>query len=185
MPLHKMTRSTVRDFLQQQQVLVFAAVAVFAVLSVLKISTHLWANVVFALCIGNLMFPIMKRLARYYSRLAFPLNWVVGLLVLAVVSLGTVIVASGVIYTSFMQREMRTPSNVNADIRLGTLVTFIVGVVYQVYSSMKSKLESQNVVLQAAVQTGTSQLEQQEKELETAREIQADSFPRRFLSYQI
>jgi hypothetical protein len=177
MPLHKITRSTVQEFFQQQQVLVFAAVAVFAVLSVLKVSTHLWANVVFALCIGNLMFPIMKCLGRYYSRLAFPLNWVVGLLVLAVVSLGTVIVATGIIYTSFMQHAMRTPSNVTADIRLGTLVTFIVGVVYQVYSSMKSKLESQNVVLQAAVQTGISQLEQQEKELETAREIQARLIP--------
>jgi phosphoserine phosphatase RsbU/P len=177
MPFYKMTRSTVRDFLQQQQVLVFAAVAVFAVLSILKVSTHLWANVVFALCIGNLMFPIMKRLGRYYSRLAFPLNWVVGLLVLAFVSLGTVIVATGIIYTSFMRHAMRTASNVTADIRLGTLVTFIVGVIYQVYASMKSRLESQNVVLQAAVRTGISQLEQQEKELETAREIQARLIP--------
>jgi len=179
MPLHKTTRSTVRDFFQQQQVLVFAAVAVFAVLSVLKVSTHLWANVVFALCIGNLMFPIMNRLGRYFSRLVFPLNWVVGLLILAVVSLGTVLVATGVIYVFLMQPAMRTPSNVIADVQLGTLVTFIVGIVYQVYSSMKTKLESQNVVLQAAVQTGASQLEQQEKELETAREIQARLIPAR------
>ena len=179
MPLHKTTRSTVRDFFQQQQVLVFAAVAVFAVLSVLKVSTHLWANVVFALCIGNLMFPIMNRLGRYFSRLVFPLDWVVGLLTLAVVSLGTVLVATGVIYVFLMQPAMRTPSNVIADVQLGTLVTFIVGIVYQVYSSMKTKLESQNVVLQAAVQTGASQLEQQEKELETAREIQARLIPAR------
>jgi len=179
MPLHKTTRSTVRDFFHQQQVLVFAAVAVFAVLSVLKVSTHLWANVVFALCIGNLMFPIMNRLGRYFSRLVFPLDWVVGLLTLAVVSLGTVIVATGVIYVFLMQPAMRTPSNVIADVQLGTLVTFIVGIVYQVYSSMKTKLESQNVVLQAAVQTGVSQLEQQEKELETAREIQARLIPAR------
>jgi len=158
---------------------VFAAVAVFAVLSVLKVSTHLWANVVFALCIGNLMFPIMNRLGRYFSRLVFPLNWVVGLLILAVVSLGTVLVATGVIYVFLMQPAMRTPSNVIADVQLGTLVTFIVGIVYQVYSSMKTKLESQNVVLQAAVQTGASQLEQQEKELETAREIQARLIPAR------
>ena len=157
----------------------FAAVAVFAVLSVLKVSTHLWANVVFALCIGNLMFPIMNRLGRYFSRLVFPLNWVVGLLILAVVSLGTVLVATGVIYVFLMQPAMRTPSNVIADVQLGTLVTFIVGIVYQVYSSMKTKLESQNVVLQAAVQTGASQLEQQEKELETAREIQARLIPAR------
>jgi sigma-B regulation protein RsbU (phosphoserine phosphatase) len=177
MLLHKMTRSTVQGFFQQEQVLVFAAVAVFAVLSVLKVSTHRWANVVFALCIGNLMFPIMNSLGRYYSRLAFPLNWVVGLLVLAVVSLGTVIVATGVIYALLMQPAMRTASNVTADIQLGTLVTFIVGIAYQVYSSTKTKLESQNVVLRAAVQTGTSQLKQQEKELETAREIQARLIP--------
>jgi len=84
-------------------------------------------------------------------------------MVLAVVRLGTVIVATGIIYRSFMQHAMRTPSNVTADIRLGILVTFIVGVVYQLYSSMKSKLESQNVVVQVAVQTGISQLERNSK----------------------
>jgi phosphoserine phosphatase RsbU/P len=179
MPLDNLTRSGVRRFFQQQQVVVFAAVAVFAVLSVLKVPTHLWACLVFALCIGNLMFPIMKRLARYYSRLPFPLNWLVGLLVLAVVSLGTVIVATGVIYGLLMEPEARTHANATADIRLGTMVTFIVGIVYQLYSGMKTRLESQNVVLQDAVQIGTSRLEQQEKELETAREIQARLIPTR------
>lgn len=177
MPLDKVARSGIRRFFQQQQVLVFAAVAVFALLSVLKVPTHLWVILVFALCIGNLTFPIMTRLARYYSPLPVPLNWFVGILVLAVVSLGTVIVAAGIIYGLLMEPAMRTRSNVTADIRLGTVVTFIVGIVYQLYSSMKIRLESQNVVLQEAVQTGASQLEQQEKELETAREIQARLIP--------
>ena len=66
-----------------------------------------------------------------------------------------------------------------ADIRLGTVVAFIVGITYQLYSSMKTRLESQNVVLQEAVRIGTFQLEQQEKELETAREIQARLIPTR------
>src|SRR5579864_3037681 len=55
--------------------------------------TLAWTCLVFALCVGNLMFPIMIRLNRYYSRLTFPLNWLVGLLILAVVSFGTVLVA--------------------------------------------------------------------------------------------
>jgi uncharacterized membrane protein (DUF373 family) len=177
MPFAKVTRGGFRRFFQQQQVLVFAAVAVFALLSVLKVSTHLWVILVFALCIGNLMFPIMSRLSQYYSRLALPLNWIVGLVVLAVVSLGTVIVAASVIYGLLMEPAMRTRVNATADIRLGTAVTFIVGIVYQLYSSMKTRLESQNVVLREAVQTGVSQLEQQEKELETAREIQARLIP--------
>jgi len=179
MPLDRMTRSGVRRFFQQQQVMVFAAVAVFALLSVLKVPTHLWACLVFALCIGNLMFPIMNRLSRYYSRLAFPFNWLLGLLVLAIVSIGTVIVATGVIYWLLMGPTTRTHANAAADIRLGTMVTFLVGIVYQLYSSMKTRLESQNVLLQEAVQTGTLQLEQQDKELETAREIQARLIPTR------
>jgi serine phosphatase RsbU (regulator of sigma subunit) len=44
---------------------------------------------------------------------------------------------------------------------------------------MKTRLESQNVALQEAVQTRTLQLEEQEKELETAREIQARLIPAR------
>jgi sigma-B regulation protein RsbU (phosphoserine phosphatase) len=125
------------------------------------------------------MFPLMNLLARYYSRLSFPLNWLVGLFALAVVSLGTVIVATGVIYALLMGPEARTHANATTDIRLGTIVTFIVGIIYRLYSGMKTRLESQNVVLQEAVQIGTSRLEQQEKELETAREIQSRLIPKR------
>jgi len=179
MPLDKAARSAVRRFFQRQQVLVFAAVAVFALLSVLRISSHLWTCLVFALCIGNLMFPIMRWLERYYSRLTAPLYWLVGLPILAVVSFGTVIVATAVIYALLMEPAERTRANVIADIRLGTMVTFIVGMVSQFYAVMKNRLESQNVVLQEAVQSRTSQLEQHEKELETAREIQARLIPTR------
>jgi len=177
MSFGNVTRNDVREFFQQQQVLVFAAVAVFALISVLKIPTHFWTNLVFALCIGNLTFPIMNHMTRYYSRLAFPFNWIVGILTLAVVSLGTVIVAAGFIYRFLMEPASRTSANLVADIRVGTLVTFIVGIVYQLYASMKGRLESQNVVLQKAVQTGSSQIAQQEKDLETAREIQARLIP--------
>jgi sigma-B regulation protein RsbU (phosphoserine phosphatase) len=179
MHLDKVTRGDIRRFFQQQQILVFAAVAVFALLSVLKIPSHLWTCLVFALCIGNLMFPIMIRLDRYYSRLTFPLNWLVRLLILAVVSFGTVIVATGVIYALLMEPGERTRASVIADIRLGTVAAFIVGIVSQLYGGMKTRLESQNVVLREAVQTRTFQLEEQERELETAREIQGRLIPAR------
>jgi sigma-B regulation protein RsbU (phosphoserine phosphatase) len=125
------------------------------------------------------MFPIMIRLDRYYSRLTFPLNWLVGLLVLAVVSFGTVIVATGVIYALLMEPAARTRASVVADIQLGTVAAFIIGIVSRLYGGMKTRLESQNVVLQEAVQTRTFQLEEQEKELETAREIQGRLIPAR------
>lgn len=179
MLLDKFASSSGRRFFQQQQVLVFAAVAIFALLSVLKIPSHLWACLVFALCIGNLMFPIMNRFRRYHSRLTFPLNWLVGLLILAVVSFGTVIVATTIIYALLMEPAARTRASVTADIRLGTMVAFIVGILFRLYVGMKARLESQNIVLHEAVQTGALQLEQQEKELETAREIQVRLIPTR------
>jgi sigma-B regulation protein RsbU (phosphoserine phosphatase) len=59
------------------------------------------------------------------------------------------------------------------------VAAFIVGIVSQLYGGMKTRLESQNVVLREAVQTRTFQLEEQEKELETAREIQGRLIPAR------
>jgi hypothetical protein len=46
-------RMDVRRFFQQQQLYVFVGVALFAVISALRLSTHLWTVLVFSLCIGN------------------------------------------------------------------------------------------------------------------------------------
>ena len=65
-------RIDVRRLFQQQPLYVFVGVALFAVISALRLSTHLWTVLVFSLCIGNLTVPIMSRFERYYTRLAFP-----------------------------------------------------------------------------------------------------------------
>jgi hypothetical protein len=45
-------RMDVRRFFQQQQLYLFVGVALFAVISALRLSTHLWTVLVFCLCIG-------------------------------------------------------------------------------------------------------------------------------------
>jgi serine phosphatase RsbU (regulator of sigma subunit) len=133
---------------------------------------------VFTLCIGNVTVPIMARLEPYYGRRAFPLNWLVYLPLLALVGLSSTVVATVVLYWLFLAPLNRTHEHISTDIRFGTLVTIIIGIVFYIYRNMRANLETQNVKLQQAVQSGEARLEQQEKELETAREIQAGLIPK-------
>ena len=171
-------RIDVRRFFQRQQLYVFVGVALFAVISALRLSTHLWTVLVFSLCIGNLTVPIMSRFERYHTRLIFPFNWLVYLPLLALVGLGSAIVATVMVYWLLLDPSLRTEEKISTDIRFGALITVIIGIGYYIYRNTKTKLETQNVTLQQAVRTGEARLEQQEKELETAREIQAGLIPK-------
>jgi phosphoserine phosphatase RsbU/P len=171
-------RRDLRKFFQQQQLYVFVAVAVFALFTALRLTTRFWSVLVFSLCVGNLAVPVMNRFERYYTRRAFPLNWLTYLPLLVLVSVGTVTAATAVLYWLLLPRSARSHENISSDFLVGTLITTIIGIVIRIYYDMRTKLEKQNVALQQAVQTGTARLEQQEKELETAREIQAGLIPK-------
>jgi len=113
----------------------------------------------------------------YYVRRAFPFNWLVFFPLLAVVSLGSTAVAIGIIYWLLLTPASRAEESPSADLRIGTLVSIIVGVITYLYQNMRATLEMQNITLQQAVRTGEARLEEQEKELQTAREIQARLVP--------
>lgn len=170
-------RATIRRFFQRQQLYVFVAVALFAVLSGLHVGTRLWAVLVFALCIGNLTFPVMNRLRHYYVNRPFPLNWLFFLTLLAVVGFCSAAIATGIVHWVLLTPSARAQENAMGDLRFGTLITIIVGAVVYMYGTMKDALQTQNVRLQQAVRTGEARLELQEKELAIAMEIQAGLIP--------
>ena len=140
-------------------------VALFAVISALRLSTHLWTVLVFSLCIGNLAVPTMSRFERYYTRLAFPFNWFVYLPLLPLVGLGSATVATVILYWLLIDPSLRTEEKISTDIRFGTLVTVIIGIGYYVYRNTRATLQTQNVKLQQAVRTGEARLEQQENKM--------------------
>lgn len=177
MELVHLDRGRIRLLFQRQQLYVFVAVALFAVLSGLNVGTHFWAVLVFALCIGNVTFPIMSRLRVYYADRVFPLNWLIFLPLLGVVGFGSTAIATGIVHWGLLTRSARAEENVVGDLRIGTLITIIVGAVLYIYENTKDRLERQNVRLQQAVRTGEVRLEQQEKELAVAREIQVGLIP--------
>ena len=172
-----MNRTRIRAFFQKQQLYVFVGVALFAVFSALRLQTHLWTVLVFSLCIGNLVTPLMNSLGGLYARRSFPFNWLVYLPLLVLTSLGSAMVATAIVYWLVLPPGARTQENIAGDIEVATLITTIVGIFYYMYWEMREGLEAQNVKLQQAVRTGATRLEQQEKELETAREIQAGLIP--------
>lgn len=170
-------RDEIRGWFQRQQLYVFVAVAVFAVFSALQVQTRVWTILVFCLCIGNVMFPVMNYLGRYYDKLGFPYNWLVYIPLLAVVSFASTALATGIVYWLLLTPTGRAEESPSADLRIGTLISVIVAVVMYLYYNMKTTLEMRNVSLQQAVRTGEARLEEQERELQTAREIQAGLVP--------
>ncbi len=120
---------------------------------------------------------IMTRFHRYYANHAFPLNWLVFLPLLALVGFVSAAVATAVVYW-LLPPSARTGVHVSDNIRISTLITIIIGVVAYTYRKMKTRLETQNITLQQEVQNSSARLEQQEKELEIAREIQAGLIPK-------
>jgi phosphoserine phosphatase RsbU/P len=173
-----------RRLFQQQQLYVFVGVALFAVVSAVGLTTYVWTVLVFTLCVGNLTVPVMHRLEPAYAARKFPLNWLVYVLLLALVALGATVVAAIIVYGVLLDPSFRTREKILTDIRFGTLITVLLGIGVYVYRNQRESLEKENLILQRAVRTGETRLKQQEKELETAREIQAGLIPKQVPQFE-
>jgi len=171
-----------RTFFSRQGVLFVVAVALFAVLWVTNVrgpGTGFVPVLLFTFIIGNLTTPIMHHLARFYSRLRFPLDWIAYLTLLfftavAIVSLTLtiVMVLYGASFDSFFAELWSTG-------KLVVVVILIVGSVRHLHEESRVRLEGKNLELQRAVEIGNTRSQQQEQELDKAREIQEGLLPKK------
>ncbi|MGC2543283.1 MAG: PP2C family protein-serine/threonine phosphatase, partial [Candidatus Sulfotelmatobacter sp.] len=171
-----------RTFFSRQGVLFVVAVALFAVLWVTNVrgpGTGFVPVLLYTLIIGNLTTPIMNHLAPFSSRLRFPLDWIAYLTLLfctavAVVSLTLtiVMVLYGDPFNSFVAQLWGTG-------KLVVVVILIVGSVRHLHEESRVRLEGKNVELQRAVEIGNTRSQQQEQELDKAREIQEGLLPKK------
>ena len=158
------------------------AVALFAVLWVTNVrgpGTGFVPVLLYTLIIGNLTTPIMNHLAPFSSRLRFPLDWIAYLTLLfltavAIVSLTLtiVIVLYGASFESFFTQLWSTG-------KLVVVVILIVGSVRHLHEESRVRLEGKNLELQRAVEIGNTRSQQQEQELDKAREIQEGLLPKK------
>ena len=171
-----------RTFFSRQGVLFVVAVALFAVLWVTNVrgpGTGFVPVLLYTLIIGNLTTPIMNHLAPFSSRLRFPLDWIAYLTLLfftavAIVSLTLtiVMVLYGAPFNSFFAQLWSTG-------KLVVVVILIVGSVRHLHEESRVRLEGKNLELQRAVEIGNTRSQQQEQELDKAREIQEGLLPKK------
>jgi phosphoserine phosphatase RsbU/P len=169
-------------FFSRQGVLFVVAVALFAVLWVTNVrgpGTGFVPVLLYTLIIGNLTTPIMNHLAPFSSRLRFPLDWIAYLTLLfftavAIVSLtlAIVMVLYGAPFDSFFAQLWSTG-------KLVVVVILIVGSVRHLHEESRVRLEGKNLELQRAVEIGNTRSQQQEQELDKAREIQQGLLPKK------
>ena len=165
----------VRTFLSRQPLLVMVGAALFAILWVANVrgpGMGLVPVLLYTLFIGNLTTPMMNRLAPLSSRLPFPWDWVAFLIFLfftAVIIMTLTVTIMMVVYRApfsmfFAQLWIAG--------RLVVVVVLIVGSIRHLHEESRVRLEGQNLDLQRAVEIGNTRSQQQEQELDKAREIQ-------------
>jgi phosphoserine phosphatase RsbU/P len=166
-----------REFLKQQQLLVFIGVVIYTFLSVMKTGAPFFLIMAMILCIGNMVGPVVAGCQPLYDRRPFPWNWVLYLPVLLAVSLVNTAASAEVV------RWMRPGTPPVQEVFRGIAplvitVTMTVGVISYLTQQRQRKLKEQNLQLEQAVERGTVALQQQEQEMSRAREIQQALLPK-------
>ena len=166
-----------REFLKQQQTFVFIGVVVYTFLSVMKTGAPFFLIMAMILCIGNMVGPVMAACQPLYDRRPFPWNWVLHLPMLLAVSLVNTAASAEVV--RWMQPAKPAIGAVFRSIApLVVTVTMTAGVITYLTQQRQRKLQEKNAELEQAVERGTVQLQQQEQELNRAREIQQALLPK-------
>jgi sigma-B regulation protein RsbU (phosphoserine phosphatase) len=166
-----------RVFLQQQQLLVFIGVIIYALFAALKIPFSFVVLMVMVLSVGNGMYPVNVVFAPLYSRRSFPWNWVAFLPLMFVAGLLSALLGCTLLRWMVPVKEtfwvlFRESAPIVVVICLATsTIGYLVG-------EIQEKLKDKNSQLQQAVERGTTALQQQEQELNRAREIQQDLMPK-------
>lgn len=169
----------VRQFLAVQQILVFMGVLFCALFAALKFQFNLWYMIVCIVVVGNAGFVLHSVVFRFIRRFRFPWNWAVYLPLLTVVSVLCVMAAVELMVrmvhgTGTYWRVFEGMWQVGMVLCMGT------GVVSYAVTEVQRKLEDKNKQLERAVAQGAVVIEEQEKELQRALEIQRGLLPKDF-----
>ena len=170
-----------RAFFSRQGLLFAVAVALFAVLWVTNVrgpGTGFVPVLLYTVVIGNLTMPIMNLLAPVSSRLRFPFDWVAYLIFLFLAAVASVSLTVAIMMTVYRVPFDAFFAQLWGGGKLVFIVILIVGTVRHLYEETRVRLEGKNLELQRAVERGNTHSQQQDQELDKAREIQEGLLPK-------
>ncbi|HZD49693.1 MAG TPA: PP2C family protein-serine/threonine phosphatase [Silvibacterium sp.] len=164
--------------LRLQLVLVTVAIVVFAFSRIFGAEFHLLQTLTFTLLIGNWTNFLVTRATPLFKR-KFPWNWVIFLLVLALVGASgavlTEVVATFVFYAGDTTLFFK---HIVFDLQFTILVSLIFGFISFAFGTQTERMEVRNRELQGQVQLGQMKEQSHEAELAQAHEIQRHLLPR-------
>jgi phosphoserine phosphatase RsbU/P len=172
----------VRTFLKRQRLLILVAVALFTVLWVANVrgpGSGFISILLYSLFIGNLIIPIMNRLTQSFTRLPSPIDWIVFLITLFVAAVATMSVTVALVMILNGEPLSSFFTEVWGAGKLGVIVILIVGSLRHASEETREHLERKNLELQRTLEMGKTRSQQQEQELDKAREIQERLLPKK------
>jgi len=132
----------------------------------------------FTLIIGNWAAALIALVQSSFVRRSFPWNWLVYLPVLLGVGISGSLLAYAVSFALWFPSHSDFVSGISSNLRLGTLVTVMFGVITFLAAEQKVRLETRNLELQRRVLIGEREIKARTAELDHAREIQIFLLPR-------
>jgi len=165
--------------LARQQVLYLAVAAIgYAVFWAIGIPIKLATLILYSLCFGNLVTPLMIRVRGKYSGHPFPYNWLIVLAALLIVTPFAYVISSAVVISIAPPGPQSLEHLIRTGWKFPCLMIVVYGVISLLFVDVRERLERKNVELQRSVELSAAQLEAQEQELERAREIQQSLLPK-------
>jgi sigma-B regulation protein RsbU (phosphoserine phosphatase) len=166
-----------RRVLQYEQMIVFVGVILYALFAALKIPISFVVLMAMVLSVGNVMLPVNIAFSPLYNRRSFPWNWVIFFPLMTVAGLASGLLACVLLRMMLPLREpFWTLFRQSAPTAL--VVCLSTSTVGYLVSQIQNRLQEKNRQLEQAVEKGTIALQQQEQELDRAREIQQDLLPK-------
>lgn len=163
--------------LRRQLFYVAVAAIVTAIFWAMDRSTSPYTVLVYSLCIGNLIHPPLEHWRGRLLKPPFPYNWLLSLIALIVLTPPVYLISSVIVWWVAPPAPQPLVRWI-AEWKFPALATLVFGAVILLFDATKDRLERRNAELQRSVELGAARLEQQERELERAREIQQSLLPK-------
>ena len=132
---------------------------------------------VIMLSVGNIMIPVNVALAPLYDRRSLPWNWIVFLPLMFSAGLASALVAT-VLLLWLVPMKVSFWSAFRENAPVCVVISVAVSTVAYLVGQVQSRLQEKNKQLEQAVEKGVTALQQQEQELNRARDIQQDLMPK-------
>jgi len=160
-----------------EQRIVFGGVLISALFAVVMPGTPLPFMGVCILVVGNAIYALLFFGSRIYNHRPFPWNWIFYIPLLA---FGAFLSAfATVALLRWMHPSVGPYWQVfRASWKIVVVACMVGGIAGYAVLKIQARLQAKNKLLEQAVEGGTLQLQQQEKELKQALEIQKDLLPK-------